>query len=150
MSIHPQNHGTMMSDLVLDAYTRLSHEQLVLFLAVRSLPTNGDDKELAARLATHDFRTYTFPCNDDLRNVAPGHHALDADEKDAPEMSRPGGSLVTKEEELDERRRQRLAEITIERKKEQKRWDEDAMRLRHRNDRVMAGFLQTKTLPVLV
>jgi hypothetical protein len=33
----------------------------VLFLKVRNLPASGTDKELASRLAQHDFHTYHFP-----------------------------------------------------------------------------------------
>ena len=44
-----------------DAYSRLTHDQLVLFLTVRSLPTHGADSELASRLAHHDIHTYCFP-----------------------------------------------------------------------------------------
>jgi len=39
----------------------LPHHELVLFLKVRNLPTSGADKELASRLAQHDFHTYNFP-----------------------------------------------------------------------------------------
>ncbi|PSR73753.1 hypothetical protein PHLCEN_2v10397 [Hermanssonia centrifuga] len=44
-----------------DAYSRLTHEQLVLFATARSLPTQGNDSELASRLALHDLTTYYFP-----------------------------------------------------------------------------------------
>ena len=37
---------------VRDAYNRLSHEQLVLFLSIRSLPTSGCDAELAELLGS--------------------------------------------------------------------------------------------------
>ncbi|KAI0767013.1 hypothetical protein C8Q74DRAFT_1369878 [Fomes fomentarius] len=47
-----------------DAYRRLTHEQLVLFLKVRSLPTTGTDSELASRLAQFDIHTYHFPSKD--------------------------------------------------------------------------------------
>ncbi|KAH7883183.1 hypothetical protein F5I97DRAFT_1930760 [Phlebopus sp. FC_14] len=46
---------------VYNAYCKLSHEELVLFLKVRSLPTSGQDRELASRLAQHDFHAYHFP-----------------------------------------------------------------------------------------
>ncbi|KAG0699379.1 hypothetical protein DFH29DRAFT_1002067 [Suillus ampliporus] len=45
---------------VFNAYCRLPHDELVLFLKVRNLPTSGTDKELASRLAQHDFHTYHF------------------------------------------------------------------------------------------
>ncbi|OSX61629.1 hypothetical protein POSPLADRAFT_1181682 [Postia placenta MAD-698-R-SB12] len=45
-------------DQVYDAYRRLTHDQLVLFLKVRSLPTIGTDDELASRLAQYDLHTY--------------------------------------------------------------------------------------------
>ncbi|KAG2354853.1 hypothetical protein BDR07DRAFT_1428193 [Suillus spraguei] len=46
---------------VFNAYCRLPHDELVLFLRVRNLPTSGADTELASRLAQHDFHTYHFP-----------------------------------------------------------------------------------------
>jgi len=49
------------SDLVCDAYRRLSHEQLVLFLQARNLPTSGSDELLAHRLTQYDLQTYHFP-----------------------------------------------------------------------------------------
>ncbi|EKM53432.1 uncharacterized protein PHACADRAFT_175854 [Phanerochaete carnosa HHB-10118-sp] len=48
-------------DQVYDAYTRLSHDQLVLFLSARALPTHGTDSELAYRLTEFDIQTYHFP-----------------------------------------------------------------------------------------
>ncbi|KAI0827883.1 hypothetical protein BC628DRAFT_1409447 [Trametes gibbosa] len=47
-----------------EAYRRLTHEQLVLFLKVRSLPITGSDGELASRLAHFDIHTYHFPSRD--------------------------------------------------------------------------------------
>ena len=47
-------------DLIHDAYKQLSHDQLVLFLTVRSLPTDGSDEELALRLTQFDFHTYSI------------------------------------------------------------------------------------------
>lgn len=44
-----------------DAYRRLTHDQLVLFLKVRSLSTIGTDDELASRLTQFDIHTYRFP-----------------------------------------------------------------------------------------
>lgn len=49
------------SDLVHEAYRKFSHEQLILFLQVRSLPTSGSDEVLAHRLAQYDLQTYHFP-----------------------------------------------------------------------------------------
>ncbi|KAI6029416.1 hypothetical protein BKA83DRAFT_102630 [Pisolithus microcarpus] len=46
---------------VYEAYAKLSHDELILFLKVRNLPTPGTDSELASRLAQHDFHTYHFP-----------------------------------------------------------------------------------------
>ncbi|KAI8973998.1 hypothetical protein BD414DRAFT_447752 [Trametes punicea] len=51
-------------DQVHEAYRRLTHEQLILFLKVRSLPTTGSDAELASRLAQFDIHTYHFPTRD--------------------------------------------------------------------------------------
>ncbi|VDC05654.1 unnamed protein product [Peniophora sp. CBMAI 1063] len=48
-------------DVVHDAYTRLTPDQLSLFALIRGLPTNGSPHELAARLAHHDLHTYAFP-----------------------------------------------------------------------------------------
>ncbi|KAL4268692.1 SAP domain-containing protein [Pleurotus pulmonarius] len=47
-------------DLVHQAYGRLSHDELLLFLKIRSLPTSGTDAELASRLTHHDLHTYHF------------------------------------------------------------------------------------------
>ncbi|KAF9228390.1 hypothetical protein BS17DRAFT_851143 [Gyrodon lividus] len=47
--------------IVYKAYSKLTHEELVLFLKVRNLPVSGADPELASRLAHHDFHTYHFP-----------------------------------------------------------------------------------------
>ncbi|PBK82860.1 hypothetical protein ARMGADRAFT_946013, partial [Armillaria gallica] len=43
------------------AYRRLTHPELVLFLKLRNLPTSGSDDELASRLTNHDFHLYHFP-----------------------------------------------------------------------------------------
>ncbi len=93
-----------MSDLVYDACSSMSREQLVLFLTVRSLPTDGEDKELASRLANYDFRTYTFPCNDDLHNVAFDLHSLDIESRNEAKEDTigPVGSLTAQDELLDE------------------------------------------------
>ncbi|KAG6902366.1 hypothetical protein C0995_000928 [Termitomyces sp. Mi166 len=46
---------------VTQAYRKLSHSELVLFLKVRNLPTTGSDADLASRLGHHDIHTYHFP-----------------------------------------------------------------------------------------
>jgi hypothetical protein len=43
------------------AYRRLAHDELVIFLKVRNLPTSGFDIDLASRLTQHDLHTYHFP-----------------------------------------------------------------------------------------
>ncbi|KAF7799894.1 hypothetical protein EIP86_011136 [Pleurotus ostreatoroseus] len=57
--MHLSSHDKHLKQ-VYDAYSRLTHEQLVLFLVVRALPTHGSDEELATRLAQYDLRTYPF------------------------------------------------------------------------------------------
>lgn len=52
-------------------------------------------------------------------------------------------------EEEEERRLQRKRELDRQRRDQQRAWDEEAMRQRHRNMRDMAGFLRTKTEPRL-
>ena len=52
------------------AYRRLTHDELIIFLKVRSLPTSGSDVELASRLTQHDFHTYHFP-NSPINGVQP-------------------------------------------------------------------------------
>ena len=64
---------------VLDAYRRLTHDQLLLFLKVRSLPTTGTDAELASRLAQFDIHTYHF-----AHSSSP-----DGAQDDAPETAKP-------------------------------------------------------------
>jgi len=54
-----------------DAYRRLTHDQLVLFLKVRSLSTIGTDDELASRLTQFDIHTYRFPSLTNGINGAP-------------------------------------------------------------------------------
>lgn len=48
-------------NVVREAYRKLNHTELHLFLKVRNLPTSGSDIELASRLANHDFHLYHFP-----------------------------------------------------------------------------------------
>lgn len=47
--------------LVNQAYRKLDHAELVLFLKVRNLPTTGSHSDLASRLANHDLHIYRFP-----------------------------------------------------------------------------------------
>jgi hypothetical protein len=48
-------------DIVHNAYRRLTHNELLLFLKIRNLPTSGTDADLASRLTHHDLHTYHFP-----------------------------------------------------------------------------------------
>ncbi|OCK75698.1 hypothetical protein K432DRAFT_361627 [Lepidopterella palustris CBS 459.81] len=57
--------------------------------------------------------------------------------------------LKLQAEELDQKKRQRLDEIMASRRKEQKKFDEESMRIRHSNLLDMAHFLYTKTEPRL-
>lgn len=51
----------VVSAAVLNAYKRLTHDQLVLFTTLRGLPSTGSHFELAYRLAEHDVATYPIP-----------------------------------------------------------------------------------------
>lgn len=51
----------VVSAAVLNAYKRLTHDQLVLFTTLRGLPSTGSHFELANRLAEHDVDTYPIP-----------------------------------------------------------------------------------------
>ncbi|KIW73382.1 hypothetical protein PV04_01509 [Phialophora macrospora] len=82
-------------------------------------------------------------------------------------VHKPGTSTAivsSRREEIESRQRERLKresheiaesarlkreELDRERRKEQLQWDEEAMRVRHRNMRATARFLQTKTEPKL-
>ncbi|KLO11102.1 hypothetical protein SCHPADRAFT_877374 [Schizopora paradoxa] len=65
------NHDSS-TDLVHDAYSRLTHDQLVLFCSVRSLSTDGSDQELACRLAHFDLHSYKFTTDISIKcNVQP-------------------------------------------------------------------------------
>ena len=44
---------------IVDAYTNLTRDQLVLFLSIRRLPVDGSSIDLAHRLAKHDLDTYS-------------------------------------------------------------------------------------------
>ncbi|KAH0588771.1 hypothetical protein H2248_004572 [Termitomyces sp. 'cryptogamus'] len=46
---------------VIQAYQKLNHTELILFLKARNLPTTGSDAALASRLGHHDIHTYHFP-----------------------------------------------------------------------------------------
>ena len=78
--------------------------------------------------------------------------------------SAPITPVPSRREEIESRQRERLKreshdiaeaarlkreKLDRERWSEQARWDEEGMRVRHRNMRATAGFLQTKTEPVL-
>lgn len=43
---------------IVDAYTNLTRDQLVLFLSIRNLSVDGSSLDLANRLAQHDLETY--------------------------------------------------------------------------------------------
>lgn len=64
------NHDSS-TDLVHDAYSRLTHDQLVLFCSVRSLSTDGSDQELACRLAHFDLHNYKFTADISIKYNAP-------------------------------------------------------------------------------
>jgi len=57
--------------------------------------------------------------------------------------------LKRENEEQEEARSRRKAEIEQRRRNQQKAWDEESMRIRHRNMRDMAVFLRTKSKPLL-
>ncbi|OAP56054.1 hypothetical protein AYL99_09233 [Fonsecaea erecta] len=63
--------------------------------------------------------------------------------------SRQRERLKRESHEIAESARLKKEHLEHERRVEQVRWDEQAMRLRHRNMRVSAGFLQTKAEPRL-
>ncbi|GBE81293.1 hypothetical protein BKA93DRAFT_907185 [Sparassis latifolia] len=74
-------------DLVHDAYRRLSRDQLVLFLKVRSLSTTGTDVELASRLAHYDIHTYHFPSAVNGAGTAPLLSSIDVQSKQRPRQA---------------------------------------------------------------
>lgn len=57
--------------------------------------------------------------------------------------------LKLRHEEDEERKKHKREELLVTRRKQQKVWDEEGMRLRHRNMLAMAHFLKTKTTPPL-
>ncbi|EXJ61422.1 uncharacterized protein A1O5_11737 [Cladophialophora psammophila CBS 110553] len=63
--------------------------------------------------------------------------------------SRQRERLKRESHEIAESARLKREQLERERRFEQLRWDEEAMRLRHRNMRAAAGFLQTKAEPRL-
>lgn len=69
----------VVSAAVLNAYKRLTHDQLVLFTTLRGLPSTGSHFELANRLVGHDIDTYPIPAilpiphPDTLQNSASSH-----------------------------------------------------------------------------
>lgn len=67
---------------VVRAYLRLSRKELVLLLSLRSLPTHGDDHQLAFRLAVHDLSHRT-----DLNASPPRLHTPPPSEQSFPELS---------------------------------------------------------------
>ncbi|KAH8115250.1 hypothetical protein DFH11DRAFT_1688465 [Phellopilus nigrolimitatus] len=50
--------GIVRQCVIHDAYSRLTHDQLIVFLTLRSLPTDGSDTELVSRLTHFDLQTY--------------------------------------------------------------------------------------------
>ncbi|KAF8316213.1 uncharacterized protein EI90DRAFT_2945421 [Cantharellus anzutake] len=54
----PTTHASLLSSVV-DAYTNLTRDQLVLFLSIRHLPVDGSSLDLAKRLAEHDLESYS-------------------------------------------------------------------------------------------
>lgn len=58
------------------AYRRLAHPELVLFLKLRNLPTSGSDDELASRLTNHDFHLYHFPNASGTISASPSSASL--------------------------------------------------------------------------
>ncbi|OAL36841.1 hypothetical protein AYO20_03897 [Fonsecaea nubica] len=63
--------------------------------------------------------------------------------------SRQRERLKRESQEIAESARAKRQQLQRERRVEQLRWDEEAMKLRHRNMRAAAGFLQTKAEPRL-
>ncbi|KAF9069616.1 hypothetical protein BDP27DRAFT_1420739 [Rhodocollybia butyracea] len=61
ISFIPPTYNIQKVALIKTAYQKLNHEELCLFLKVRSLPTSGTDIDLASRLANYDARIYHFP-----------------------------------------------------------------------------------------
>ena len=76
----------------MNAYSKFTHQELVLFLKVRNLPTSGADSELASRLAYHDFHTYHFPTasveslasSESFDDIRPDSDALQSRTPDLP------------------------------------------------------------------
>ncbi|KAG6381918.1 hypothetical protein JVT61DRAFT_539 [Boletus reticuloceps] len=78
--------------IVYNAYAKLTHQELILFLKVRNLPTSGADPELVSRLAHHDFHTYHFPTasveslssSDSVEDMKPDSESLQSRRADLP------------------------------------------------------------------
>ena len=58
--------------------------------------------------------------------------------------------LVKQAEEANEEEKRRLEDLTEARRREQKVWDEESLRVRHRCERAVAGFFKTNAEPILV
>ena len=86
-----QSHERALT-IVYKAYAKLTHQELVLFLKVRNLPTSGGDSELVSRLAHHDFHTYHFPTasveslssSDSVDDIKPDSESLQSRTPDLP------------------------------------------------------------------
>ncbi|KAK5946352.1 hypothetical protein PMZ80_000494 [Knufia obscura] len=74
---------------------------------------------------------------------SPAHRKRDEIEARARERQKK------ENEEQEAERQRRREELVARRKKQQKVWDEESVRVRHRNMRDMAGFLRTRSQPVL-
>ena len=61
---HHRSDEACLRHTIHEAYSRLTHEQLVFFLTLRKLPTDGSDDELASRLTGFDIKAYGVPQNE--------------------------------------------------------------------------------------
>src|SRR5258708_24159 len=68
----PTTHASLLNN-VIDAYTNLTRDQLVLFLSIRHLPVDGSSLDLARRLAKHDLETYSIQPLPSPPQVTPEH-----------------------------------------------------------------------------
>ncbi|KAF9508269.1 hypothetical protein BS47DRAFT_1384802 [Hydnum rufescens UP504] len=71
---------TSIQSSIVDAYTNLTRDQLVLFLSIRHLPVDGSSIDLAHRLAKHDLDTYS---------LSPGIHSFPSTIELAPDHLPP-------------------------------------------------------------
>lgn len=62
--------------IIQSAYSKLSYDELVLFLKVRKLPITGDHNTLTARLTNHDLHSYHFPSHTSPNSSPTLSHAL--------------------------------------------------------------------------